>query len=70
MEQLTEKFLKRYFQSKKEMAERMGIPYRTLLSACEGNGNRQTTENVVGCILRYCIREHIPLNDIFPPKAI
>lgn len=56
-----------HFQTKKDMAVRIGIPYRTLLAACGGNGSRQTAEKVVGNILRYCIREHVPLDTVFPP---
>ena len=58
-----------HFQSKKDMAEKIGIPYRTLLAVCAGNGSRQTAEKVVGNILRYCIREHVPLDTVFPPKT-
>lgn len=68
VECLIENLMPSHFQSKKAMAARMGIPYRTLLAVCDGNSSRQTAEKVVSSILRYCIREHVPLDTVFPPK--
>ena len=68
VERLMGNLMPYHFQSKKDMAEKIGIPYRTLLTVCAGNGSRQTAEKVVGNILRYCIREHVPLDTVFPLK--
>ena len=66
IEQLTGRLLPSCFRTKKEMAEKIGVPYRTLLSVYDGHGSGKTTEQVIDAILRYCIREHIPLDTIFP----
>ena len=66
IEQLTGSLRPSCFQSKKEMAEKIGVPYRSLLSVCDGHGGGKRTEHVINAILRYCIREHIQLDTIFP----
>ena len=66
IEQLTGSLLPSCFQTKKEMAEKIGVPYRTLLTACDGNDSGKMTGRVIDALLRYCIREHVPLDTIFP----
>ena len=66
IQQLTGSLLPSCFQTKKEMAEKIGVSYRTLLTVCDGNGSGKTTEQVIDALLRYCIREHVPLDTIFP----
>lgn len=66
VQQLTGSLLPSCFQTKKEMAEKVDVPYRTLLSACEGHGSRKITEQIIDAVLRYCIREHVPLDTIYP----
>ena len=68
IERLTGTLIDGTFQSKREMAEKVGIPYRAFLAANSGRSSSQSTEKIIGAILRYCIREHIPLDDVFPPK--
>lgn len=64
-----ENLMPEHFRSKKDMAEGIGIPYRTLLAVCDGSSSHQTAEKVVGSILRYCIRKHVPLDTVFPTKS-
>ena len=66
IQQLTGSLLPSYFQSKKEMAVKIEVPYRTLLSVYDGHGSGKMTEQVIDAILRYCIREHVLLDAIFP----
>ena len=70
IDQLTGSLMPTCFQTKKEMAEKIGVPYRSLLSVCDGHGSGKTTEQVIDALLRYCIREHVPLDTIFPDDPI
>ena len=69
IERLTENLVGICFKSKKDMAGKIGISYSTFLSVCSGQSKKQTAENVIGRILRYCIREHISLDNIFPSES-
>ena len=51
------------FSSKKEMAQQMGIPYRTLLNACNAASSLRVKANATEQIIRYCIRQRIALGN-------
>lgn len=53
--------LKNHFHSKREMADALGISYRTLLNVCMGRGSPKNNNDVISAILRYCIQHHISL---------
>ena len=49
------------FPSKRNMADALGISYRTLLNVCAGRGSTKNINEVTSAILRYCIQYHISL---------
>ena len=59
--------LEEQFHSKKEMAEQMGISYRELINASTGQCTQKTAVSVTGHILRYCIRQKVPLDTFSCP---
>ena len=58
---LIDYLLKRHFPNKKDMADALGISYRTLLNVCAGRGTTKNINEVTSAILRYCIQHHISL---------
>lgn len=53
--------LKNHFPPKRNMADALGISYRTLLNVCTGRGPTKNINEVTSAILRYCIQHHISL---------
>lgn len=49
------------FPSKKAIALQTGIPYRTLLNACDQESSLRIKAKATEQIIRYCIRQRIPL---------
>lgn len=49
------------FPSKKAIALQTGIPYRTLLNACDQESSLRIKAKATEQIVRYCIRQRIPL---------
>ena len=49
------------FPSKKAIAQQMGIPYRTLLNACDQESSLRIKAKATEQIIRYCIRQRIAL---------
>ena len=59
--QLIDYLLEHSFASKRNMADALGISYRTLLNVCAGRGSTKNINEVTSAILRYCIQHHISL---------
>ncbi len=53
--------LKNHFPSKRNMADTLGISYRTLLNVCTGRSSTKNINEVTSAILHYCIQHHISL---------
>ncbi len=53
--------LKNHFPSKRNMADALGISYRTLLNVCAERSSTKNINEVTSAILRYCIQYHISL---------
>lgn len=51
------------FCSKRAMAQKLELSYRTLLKVCAGKGSRRNLTTVTDRILRYCIQHRIPLDE-------
>lgn len=65
LKSLVDYLLEHNFQSKKELAAAVAVPYRTLLKAYAGQGGKDITIRVTESVLRYCIQNHIPLDHAF-----
>lgn len=57
--------LEHVFHSKKDMAQRIGVGYRTLLNMLAGNANQGSAMVVLDRMLYYCILHRIPLCEVF-----
>lgn len=62
--------LEERFQSREEMAEEVGISHLDLLEAGAGQCAKKTAVRVTSQILRYCIRQKIPLDTFSCPVAL
>ena len=56
--------LKDHYPSKRNMADALGISYRTLLNVCAGRGSTKNINEVTSAILRYCIQHQISLEPV------
>ncbi len=59
---VAEYLLKEQFRSKKQMANALGLQYRTLLNACSGKCSSRCHEKVLKATLRYCVENGIKLD--------
>ena len=62
LKSLVDYLLEHTFKSKKELAAAVSVPYRTLLKAYAGQGGKDITISVTEHLLRYCIKNKIPLD--------
>lgn len=51
--------------TKKELAHKIGVHYRCLLDAASGHGSHRNCAEVIEHILRFCIQNRIPLEQVF-----
>ena len=51
------------FRSKKEMANEIGVSYRTLLNCCQGKSTHRAMNTVSAKLIRYCIKKRILLGE-------
>lgn len=49
-------------KSRKALAAALEIPYRTLLRVSAGHGDKRSITQVTSHVLRYCIKNKIPLD--------
>ena len=56
--------LNEQFRSKKQMANALGLQYRTLLNACSGKCSSRCYEKVLNATLRYCVKNGIKLDSV------
>lgn len=62
---LSKYLLKSHFQSKRMMAQTLGIPYRSLLRIFNEQSYPGDVQRTMNAIATYCMRHSIPSEELF-----
>lgn len=62
---LSKHLLKRDFRSKRIMAQRLGIPYRSLLRVFNEQSYPGDVQRTMNAIATYCMEQRIPPEELF-----